>query len=93
MHQNQLDSLKFRPGLEFGFGFDIAKNHPRQPGGFSRYSDILNTSSDAWEDFFSYNNVKDFIKVENMLYALTCGIFYILKNEKKFHNTTCCSFN
>jgi len=27
--------------------------------------------SDAWEDFFSYNNVKDFIKVDNMLYALT----------------------
>ena len=33
MHQNQLDSLKFRPGLEFGYGFDIAKNHPRKPDG------------------------------------------------------------
>lgn len=27
--------------------------------------------SDAWEDFYSYNNVKDFVKVENMLYALS----------------------
>ncbi len=27
--------------------------------------------SNSWEDFFSYNNVKDFVKVENMLYALS----------------------
>ena len=27
--------------------------------------------SDSWEDFFSYNNVKDFVKVENTLYALS----------------------
>ena len=27
--------------------------------------------SDAWEDFYSYNNVKDLIKADNMLYALT----------------------
>ena len=27
--------------------------------------------SDSWEDFFSYNNVKDFVKVDNMLYALS----------------------
>ena len=33
MHQDQLDSLSFRPGLEFGFGFDIAKEHPRKPDG------------------------------------------------------------
>ena len=33
MHQHQLDSLSFRPGLEFGFGFDIAKEHPRKPDG------------------------------------------------------------
>ncbi|ARV07239.1 hypothetical protein BTO04_11315 [Polaribacter sp. SA4-10] len=26
--------------------------------------------SDSWEDFYSYNNVKDFIKVENVIYAL-----------------------
>jgi CubicO group peptidase (beta-lactamase class C family) len=33
MHLDQLDSLSFRPGLEFGFGFDIAKEHPRKPDG------------------------------------------------------------
>ena len=33
MHQDQLDSLSFRPGLQFGFGFDIAKEHPRKPDG------------------------------------------------------------
>ncbi|CAI8350637.1 MAG: Uncharacterised protein [Flavobacterium sp. SCGC AAA160-P02] len=27
--------------------------------------------SDSWEDFFSYNNVKDFVKVENSIYALS----------------------
>ena len=27
--------------------------------------------SDSWEDFYSYNNVKDFVKVDNVLYALT----------------------
>src|SRR6056300_1651227 len=26
--------------------------------------------SDSWEDFFSYNNVKDFVKVDNIIYAL-----------------------
>jgi ligand-binding sensor domain-containing protein len=27
--------------------------------------------SDSWEDFYSYNNVKDFVKVDNTIYALT----------------------
>ena len=27
--------------------------------------------SDSWDDFFSYNNVKDFVKVENKIYALS----------------------
>jgi len=27
--------------------------------------------SNSWEDFYSYNNVKDFIKVDNIVYALT----------------------
>tara|TARA_B110000046_G_scaffold186013_1_gene231351 strand:- start:3358 stop:5685 length:2328 start_codon:yes stop_codon:yes gene_type:complete len=27
--------------------------------------------SDSWEDFYSYNNVKDFVKVDNVIYALT----------------------
>ncbi|WP_299016088.1 two-component regulator propeller domain-containing protein [uncultured Polaribacter sp.] len=26
--------------------------------------------SDSWEDFYSYNNVKDFVKVEDVIYAL-----------------------
>ena len=26
--------------------------------------------SDSWEDFYSYNNVKDFIKVDDVIYAL-----------------------
>ena len=39
---------------------------------FSTFSLVAQVDySDAWEDFFSYNNVKDFIKVDNMLYALT----------------------
>lgn len=27
--------------------------------------------SDSWEDFFSYNNVKDFVKVDDVIYALS----------------------
>ena len=27
--------------------------------------------SDSWEDFFSYNNVKDFVKVDTIIYALS----------------------
>ena len=39
---------------------------------FSTFSLVAQVDyTDAWEDFFSYNNVKDLIKVENMLYALT----------------------
>ena len=26
--------------------------------------------SDSWEDFYSYNNVKDFVKVDAIIYAL-----------------------
>ncbi|MEN8776618.1 MAG: hypothetical protein ABF268_06105, partial [Polaribacter sp.] len=26
--------------------------------------------SNSWEDFYSYNNVKDFVKVDNIIYAL-----------------------
>lgn len=35
---------------------------------FSLFSQV--DYSDSWEDFFSYNNVKDFIKVDNLVYAL-----------------------
>ena len=27
--------------------------------------------SDSWEDFFSYNNVKDFVIVDDVIYALS----------------------
>ncbi len=30
-----------------------------------------NDYSDSWEDLYSYNNVKDFVKVDNTIYALT----------------------
>ena len=33
--------------------------------------------SDAWEDFFSYNNVKDFIKVNGLIYALTDNAVFV----------------
>ena len=39
---------------------------------FSTFSLVAQVDySDAWEDFYSYNNVKDLIKADNMLYALT----------------------
>jgi len=37
---------------------------------FSAISFSQTDYSDSWEDFYSYNNVKDFIKVENVIYAL-----------------------
>ena len=33
--------------------------------------------SDSWEDFYSYNNVKDFIKVENKIYAVVDNAVFI----------------
>jgi hypothetical protein len=32
--------------------------------------------SDSWEDFYSYNNIKDFIKVDNSIYALVDNAFF-----------------
>ncbi|TXD51837.1 MULTISPECIES: hypothetical protein [unclassified Polaribacter] len=32
--------------------------------------------SDSWEDFYSYNNVKDFVKVDNIIYALVDNAFF-----------------
>ena len=40
--------------------------------------------SGSWEDFYSYNNVKDFTKVDNVIYALTDNAVFtydILTNE------------
>ncbi|MBL4905468.1 MAG: T9SS type A sorting domain-containing protein [Flavobacteriaceae bacterium] len=33
--------------------------------------------SDRWEDFYSYNNVKDFIKVNNIIYAITDNAVFV----------------
>jgi hypothetical protein len=33
--------------------------------------------SSSWEDFFSYNNVKDFLKVDTKLYALVDNAVFI----------------
>lgn len=37
--------------------------------------------SDSWEDFFSYNNVKDFIKIDNRLYAIADNAAFIQNTE------------
>ena len=36
-----------------------------------------NDYSDQWEDFYSYNNVKDFIKIDNKIYAITDNAAFI----------------
>lgn len=33
--------------------------------------------SDQWEDFYSYNNVKNFVKIENRIYAITDNASFI----------------
>jgi hypothetical protein len=33
--------------------------------------------SNDWEDFYSYNNVKDFVKIENKIYAITDNAAFI----------------
>ncbi|MGI9530591.1 hypothetical protein [Lutimonas sp.] len=37
--------------------------------------------SSSWEDFFSYNNVKDFIKIDNRLYAIADNAAFIQNTE------------
>ncbi|MDD7915268.1 two-component regulator propeller domain-containing protein [Polaribacter ponticola] len=37
--------------------------------------------SDSWEDFYSYNNVKDFVKVNDLIYALVDNAVFTF-NEK-----------
>ena len=40
--------------------------------------------SDSWEDFYSYNNVKDFVKVDDVIYALADNAvftFDVITNE------------
>jgi hypothetical protein len=44
--------------------------------------------SDSWEDFYSYNNVKDFVKVDNRIFALVDNAVFtfdeITSETKKF---------
>ena len=44
--------------------------------------------SDSWEDFYSYNNVKDFVKVDNLIYALVDNAVFTYNEDtsetKKF---------
>jgi hypothetical protein len=39
--------------------------------------------SDSWEDFYSYNNVKDFIVVANRIYALADNAVFIYNIDTK----------
>ena len=39
--------------------------------------------SNSWEDFYSYNNVKDFIKVDNSIYALADNAVFIYNTDTK----------
>ena len=39
--------------------------------------------SNRWEDFFSYNNVKDFIVVDDNMYALTDNAVFVYNTNTK----------
>ena len=39
--------------------------------------------SDSWEDFYSYNNVKDFIKVDAIIYALSDNAVFTYNTNSK----------
>lgn len=39
--------------------------------------------SDRWEDFFSYNNVKDFVKVDEIIYALADNAVFMYNTQNK----------
>jgi len=39
--------------------------------------------SNSWEDFYSYNNVKDFVKVDNSIYALADNAVFIYNTDTK----------
>lgn len=42
--------------------------------------------SDKWEDFYSYNNVKDFIKIDNRIYAIADNAAFIYNIDTKVIN-------
>ena len=39
--------------------------------------------SDKWEDFYSYNNVRDFVKIENRIYAIADNAAFIYNIDTK----------
>lgn len=39
--------------------------------------------SDSWEDFYSYNNIKDFIKVDDIIYALVDNAVFTFNETTK----------
>ncbi len=39
--------------------------------------------SNSWEDFFSYNNVKDFVKVDAIIYAVTDNAVFTYNTQNK----------
>jgi len=53
------------------------------------FSLVISAQTDysaSWEDFYSYNNVKDFVKVDDVLYALTDNAIFtydVLSGEIK----------
>ncbi|WP_246277444.1 serine hydrolase domain-containing protein [Winogradskyella ursingii] len=45
MHQNQIDSIAYPWGkAKFGYGFDVAKDHPRRPDGTYSWSGAFSTT-------------------------------------------------
>jgi hypothetical protein len=48
---------------------------------FSLLSSAQTDYSDLWEDFYSYNNVKDFIKVDAVIYALSDNAVFTYNTE------------
>ena len=44
---------------------------------FSTFFSAQTDYSNSWEDFYSYNNVKDFIKVDSKIYAVTDNAVFI----------------
>jgi len=44
--------------------------------------------SNTWEDFYSYNNVKDFVKVDNNLLAISDNAFFSYNSVNEELHTT-----
>ncbi|APG66493.1 hypothetical protein LPB136_11945 [Tenacibaculum todarodis] len=56
---------------------------------FLSFSFLANSQtdySDRWEDFFSYNNVKDFIKVDEVIYAMADNAVFIYNTQTQGTN-------